>query len=121
MGCSKCGKIKKTGKLSCCFSGGAWFKNCGDAGDTKFDHTWTDGVKACKGGDAPVPVTAKPSGACSKCGKIKKSGKLSCCAPGGAWFKNCGDSGNSKFDHTWTDGVNTCRGGDAPPPVTVQP
>ena len=48
MGCPNCGIAKKSGKGSCCAPGGAWFKNCGDAGDTKFDHTWTEGVQACK-------------------------------------------------------------------------
>ena len=47
-GCVKCGVVKKSGKRSCCARGGAWFKNCGDAGDTKFDHTWTEGVHACE-------------------------------------------------------------------------
>ena len=47
--CSACGRNKKTGQLSCCFRGGAWFKNCGDPGDAKFDHTWFEGIKACKG------------------------------------------------------------------------
>ena len=46
--CSKC-VVNNAGKLSCCASGGAWFKQCGDAGDTQFDHTWTDGIQACKG------------------------------------------------------------------------
>ena len=46
-GCAKCG-TSKAGKRSCCARGGAWFKNCGDAGDTKVDHTWTEGVQACK-------------------------------------------------------------------------
>ena len=46
--CTKCGTIKKSGKRSCCARGGAWFKNCGDAGDTKFDHTWVQGIQACK-------------------------------------------------------------------------
>ena len=27
----------------------AWFKNCGDGGDTTFDHTWAEGIQACKG------------------------------------------------------------------------
>merc|ERR1711981_224993 len=45
---------------------------------------------------------------CSKCGKFKKSGRASCCAPGGSWFKDCGTSGNKKskkFDHTWFEGI----------------
>ena len=46
--CLKCGIIKKSGKLSCCARGGAWFKNCGDAGDTSVDHTWSEGIQACK-------------------------------------------------------------------------
>ena len=28
---------------------------------------------------------------------MEKSGKLSCCARGGAWFNNCGDAGDAKF------------------------
>ena len=46
-GCAKCG-TSKTGKRSCCARGGAWFKNCGDIGDKKFEHTWAEGVQACK-------------------------------------------------------------------------
>ena len=48
-GCSKCGIVKQSGKLSCCARGGAWFKKCGDVGDSNFDHTWVDGIQACKG------------------------------------------------------------------------
>ena len=47
---------------------------------------------------------------CPKCAAIKKSGKLSCCAPGGAWFKSCGTSGNSNTEHTWLEGVQACKG-----------
>ena len=47
--CPKCVTSIKSGKLSCCARGGAWFKNCGDVGDTKFDHTWSEGIQACKG------------------------------------------------------------------------
>ena len=46
--CFKCGTAKRTGQRSCCARTGAWFKNCGDASDTKFDHTWADGIQACK-------------------------------------------------------------------------
>ena len=48
-GCPKCDTAKKSGKRSCCARGGAWFKNCGDAGDTKYNHTWTEGIRACQG------------------------------------------------------------------------
>ena len=44
------------------------------------------------------------------CGVTKKSGKHSCCAPGGSWFQNCGDFGDSKFDHTWFEGIQACKG-----------
>lgn len=44
--CPKCG-ISKKGKSSCCFRGASWFKQCGDVGDTTFEHTWFEGVEAC--------------------------------------------------------------------------
>merc|ERR1712157_84473 len=46
--CPKCILIKKTGKRSCCYRGGAWFKKCGNPGDRNFEHTWNDGIRACK-------------------------------------------------------------------------
>ena len=46
--CPKCVATKSSGERSCCARGGAWFKNCGDVGDTKFDHTWAEGIQACK-------------------------------------------------------------------------
>ena len=48
------------------------------------------------------------SEACSKCGYFKKSGKRSCCAVGGAWFKDCGDANNANVSHTWVEGVEAC-------------
>ena len=51
--CPKCGTVRKTTKLSCCARGGAWFRQCGDAGDTNFEHTWIEGIQAC-GGSALV-------------------------------------------------------------------
>ena len=46
--CSKCGTFAKSGKPSCCARGGAWFNKCGDPGDSNFDHTWFEGIQACK-------------------------------------------------------------------------
>ena len=46
---------------------------------------------------------------CPKCGTFKKSGKVSCCAPGGAWFRNCGGAGNVNVDHRWFEGVEACQ------------
>ena len=46
--CPECGTIKKSGKHSCCARGGAWFKKCGDVEDKQFDHTWAEGIQACK-------------------------------------------------------------------------
>ena len=45
---------------------------------------------------------------CPKCDTMKKSGKLSCCARGGAWFQNCGDTGKPNFEHTWAEGIQAC-------------
>merc|ERR1712147_508096 len=47
--CSKCGTVKNSGKRSCCARGGAWFNKCGSPGDSNFDHTWMQGIQACKG------------------------------------------------------------------------
>ena len=59
-GCRKCGISKKSGERSCCARGGAWFKNCGDARNTLFDHTWSDGIQACKGLATTVSVKSPP-------------------------------------------------------------
>ena len=56
---------------------------------------------SCPSITTPIPV-------CPKCGTLKKDGKLSCCAPGGAWFKNCGDG--QMFQYTWADGIDACKG-----------
>ena len=47
--CPQCGTDKKTGKVTCCVGGGAWVGKCGNAGDSKFEHTWSEGIEACKG------------------------------------------------------------------------
>ena len=32
---------------TCCVKGGSWYGRCGRFGDNKFDHTWSQGLKAC--------------------------------------------------------------------------
>ena len=49
------------------------------------------------------------SSLCSKCGIIAKSGKVSCCGHGGSWFRNCGGAGNTRLQHTWHDGIRSCK------------
>ena len=56
--CPKCGTAKKSGTRSCCARDGAWFKNCGDTGDTHFDHTWAEGIQACKVTSVTSPLQA---------------------------------------------------------------
>ena len=46
---------------------------------------------------------------CPKCGTFEKSGRVSCCAPGGTWFKKCGGAGNRNVDHRWFEGLETCK------------
>ena len=55
-------------------------------------------------------VTARTASkiSCPKCSTFAKSGRASCCAPGGAWFKNCGGAGNRKVEHRWIEGVEAC-------------
>ena len=52
---------------------------------------------------------ASPS-VCPKCGTFQKSGRVSCCAPGGAWYQNCGGADNRNVDHTWIEGMEACKG-----------
>lgn len=107
MTCPKCGTFGKSGRTSCCAPGGAWFKKCGGAGNKKVEHKWSEGVEACR---KPTTTPANAvSFACPKCATIKKSGKTSCCARGGSWYRNCGSGGNSKFGHTWSEGIRACK------------
>ena len=56
-------------------------------------------------GNAP---TTAVSAVCPKCG-ITTSGKLSCCFRGGSWFRKCGDANSPNFEHTWFEGIQSCR------------
>ena len=46
--CPRCGTIAKSGKRSCCGHGGSWFEECGGVGNIKLQHTWYEGIEACK-------------------------------------------------------------------------
>ena len=46
--CSRCGTMGKSGQRSCCGRGGSWFKNCGGGGSINLQHTWYEGIQACK-------------------------------------------------------------------------
>ena len=44
-------------------------------------------------------ITTGNSMTCQKCGTFEKSGRVSCCVPGGDCFKNCGSASNRNVDH----------------------
>ena len=46
--CPKCGIMKSSGKRSCCGADGAWVGKCGAPGNSNFDHSWFEGIRACK-------------------------------------------------------------------------
>ena len=48
---------------------------------------------------APIP--------CPKC-VTNDAGFPTCCARGGSWFQNCGNNGDSNFQHTWDEGFIAC-------------
>ena len=56
-----------------------------------------------------ITPTTDDEGACLRCGRFEKSGRFSCCAPGGAWYKNCGGLGNRNVDYKWFEGLETCK------------
>ena len=53
--------------------------------------------------------TMRSSSVCPKCGIIRKSSKMSCCAHGGSWFGNCGGADNTNYGHTWYEGIRACK------------
>lgn len=53
--CAACGTNQKN-QRTCCAAGGAWFGKCGTVDDSDADHTWAEGVEACKE-PAEVPRT----------------------------------------------------------------
>lgn len=115
--CSKCGKFTKSGRVSCCAPGGAWYQKCGGStANKKFEYTWIEGVEACK----PIVETPVAATGCLKCGLIQKSGKLSCCARGGSWFGDCAATANAKVKHTWYEGIQSCKGRKSDTAVMAQ-
>ena len=59
---------------------------------------------------APTATATTSSLVCPRCVRVKKSGRRTCCARGGAWFRNCGAGGDTRFDHTWAEGLQACSG-----------
>ena len=118
--------------------GGSWFGKCGDTGNRKFLHSWSDGIAICKGrgklitfeilhvhaeyclvkhcmkvslanADISIFVESVQS-LCPRCGATRQAGTSSCCVEGGSWFEKCGDPGDRKFLHSWSDGIMICEG-----------
>ena len=54
-------------------------------------------------------TTRKTGPVCAKCATVKRSGKRSCCAPGGAWFNKCGNTDNKDVDYSWVEGIRACN------------
>ena len=78
--CPKCGTTGKSGKLSCCGRGGSWFGNCGNAENTKFGHTWYEGIQSCKSRQFPIAVGKHVGGS-----KTKGSGSSDDNSTSGHW------------------------------------
>ena len=46
--CSECTEcVSSKAGLTCCAKGGSWEGKCGRPGDTRFEHTWGEGLKGC--------------------------------------------------------------------------
>ena len=55
------------------------------------------------------PLIILSTSKCPRCGIFKKSGQVSCCAPGGAWYKKCAKERESKGNsYTWLEGFEAC-------------
>ena len=78
-----------------------------DSNDDDYDCMLTD-MKPITG--APTSIGSRAIiRACTMCGTIEKSGKRSCCVRGGDWFRKCGNPGDPKFKHTWSEGIQACE------------
>merc|ERR1712224_104151 len=104
--CPKCGRSKK-GEVTCCGKGGSWKGKCGDFG--QFEYTWVQGVEACANVEPKhtVPERVRPP-ACDKC-VVSQNGGKTCCGKGGSWEGQCGRIGDTKFQHTWVEGIKVCK------------
>ena len=56
-----------------------------------------------------TPHVVSAINSCPNCGMFEKSGRVSCCAPGGAWYKNCGGASDINVGHSWIEGVEACK------------
>ena len=56
-----------------------------------------------------LTITSGNEVVCQNCGTFKKFGRVSCCAPGGDWFKKCGGVGNGRVGHSWSEGAQVCK------------
>ena len=56
-----------------------------------------------------TPDVASAIAICPNCGTFKRSGRVSCCAPGGAWYHNCGNVSRTNLGHSWLEGVEACK------------
>ena len=54
--------------MSCCGRGGSWFQNCGRAGNRKLQHTWYEGIQACKALTQPRIVVDQEANAAQQKG-----------------------------------------------------
>ena len=61
------------------------------------------------GSSQTITSTIANTVTCPKCGTFLKSGRVSCCAPGGAWYKDCGGVDNKRVGHSWSEGVKACK------------
>ena len=50
-------------------------------------------------GQPSITSMATETYTCTQCGAFQKSGRASCCAPGGAWYKNCGAVSDRNAGH----------------------
>ena len=112
-------RMEQCGKHQSC-------RACKDAGCDWFEGSYKDGctvqygqfmffVPACPPTIAAAPVTTTTMDpVCKRCGDHEPTGALSyhlsCCNFGGSWFGNCGSPGDRRYQFSWDDGIQACKG-----------
>merc|ERR1712032_1145875 len=75
--------------MSCCARGGSWFKTCGGDGHARLQHTWYEGIDACKArtrsstavGQQANAAQQKGIGSSHGAGKVNSKGVITAAKP----------------------------------------
>ena len=87
----------------------SWFVCSPPSSSQRWLAQWRTSSALAAASPSTLSVASANMQTCSKCGTFKRSTRISCCAPGGAWYGNCGGANDKNFGHSWLEGMETCK------------